>query len=276
VCLALAASAGTASATKINKADFLKFINCPIEKGKVCLYGETLKGEFKLGNKSVAVTVPTILQGGLPSNGFGVYDIIPPRFGVETLGKAAQPVPGGLTGLNESIGGPLTATAELAGEPTVRPLALGFASGVAVELPIKVHLENEELGPNCYIGSNTEPITLNLTDGKTYPPEGSGIEVIEGSVGENSGPDKGEILQFLNNKLVDNTFAVPAAKDCGTNALLEPIITGVVNTDEGLPAAAGKNLAILEGNQYESFSTYVAKRDRKALKEKEKAEHPKK
>ena len=44
-CLALAgvSSAGAElNKGKVNKEDFLRFINCPITEGKVCTYGETL------------------------------------------------------------------------------------------------------------------------------------------------------------------------------------------------------------------------------------------
>jgi hypothetical protein len=266
-CLPLA-GAVPASATKINKADFLRFINCPITQGKVCAFAETLKGEFKLGSKTVPITTPVVIQGGLSELGFGGDPVIAPLFGAEELSKSAEALPGGLTGLTESVGGSVTATAELAGTAFVRPLGLGFAEGRAVVLPFRVHLQNELLGPNCYIGSNAEPLVLNLTDGTTEPP--SGVEPISGSIGKNEGLDKGDIIAFFNNKLVDNTFAAPAATGCGTSPLLEPIVTALVNVDAGLPSAAGKNTAILEGNVFTTFSTYVAKYDKKALKTKEK------
>ena len=277
-CLALGALAASATATpdplnKLNKAEFAKFVNCPINLGKGCLYGETLEGEFVLGSmhKQTPIVNPQYLQGGLAYIGTETLPMIPPRFGAEELSKTSQVIPGGLTGLNESIGGEVKATAELAGTPIVTAVFLGFGHDIAVELPIKVHLENENLGPNCYIGSDEEPIVLKLTDGTTKPPEG--VEPISGKVGKNEGRDKGRLITFVNNTLVDNTFAVPAAKNCGTNAVLEPVITAIVNQGVGLPAKAGESKAILTGNQYTTFSNWVEKYDKKLLKEKE---HPKK
>jgi hypothetical protein len=274
-CVALAAGATPASAekdplNKINKAEFLKFINCPIEQGKACLYGETLSGEFKIGNKSTTLVNPSVLQGGLAYLGTDTLPMIPPRFGAEELQRAPQPVPGGLTGVSEEIGGPTTATAELAGTPIVTAVFLGFGHDTAVELPIKVHLENQELGPNCYIGSDAEPIVLHLTDGTTHPPEGT--EPMTGKVGKNEGRDKGRLITFIENTLVDNTFPVPAAKGCGTSPVSEPAITAAVNSAEGLPAAPGKSYAILNGNQFSTWSTWVEKYDKKALKQKAKEE----
>ena len=34
-----------------------------------------------MGSKSVPITNPTVLQGGLEAEGFGVDPLIPPRFG---------------------------------------------------------------------------------------------------------------------------------------------------------------------------------------------------
>jgi hypothetical protein len=269
--LALATGVAPASAAekdplkKLNKAEFQKFVNCPIAQAKGCIFGEVLEGEFKLGNKSTPIVNPTLLQGGLAVIGFNTLPLIPPLHGVEELSAVSQPIPGGLTGVSELIGGPASATAELAGIPNVTAVFLGFGHDTAVELPIKVHLENELLGPNCYIGSDAEPIVLKLTDGTTTPPEG--VEPISGKIGTNEGRDKGRLLTFINNTLVDNTFAVPAAKNCGTNALLEPIITAAVNTAVGLPAKPGVSKAILTGNQYTTFSNWVEKYDKKALKQ---------
>jgi hypothetical protein len=253
--------------SKLNKAEFAKFVNCPIDQGKGCLYGETLEGEFKLGSKSTPIVNPVILQGGLAYIGTETLPIIPPRFEAEEMSRSSQPLPGGLTGLTEIVGGPVNATAELAGTAVVTAVFLGFGHDTAVELPIKVHLENETLGPNCYIGSDEEPIVLKLTDGTTKPPEG--VEPMSGKIGENQGRDKGRLIAFINNTLVDNTFAVPAAKNCGTSALTEPVITAAVNAGAGLPASAGQSYAILTGNQFTSFSNWVAKYDKKLLKEKE-------
>ncbi|HXD56045.1 MAG TPA: hypothetical protein VN618_14910 [Solirubrobacteraceae bacterium] len=273
-CALLAAAAIPAGAAeKLNKADFARFINCPIEVAKGCTYGETLSGEFKMGTKQVPITTPVVLQGGLAYLGTETLPLIPPRFGAEAMSKSSQSIPGGLTGLTEIIGGPVNATAEIAGSPSdvlITAVFLGFGHDTAVQLPVKVHLENPILGENCYIGSDANPIVLHLTDGTTKPP--AGTEPISGKIGKNEGRDHGRLLTFIENTLVDNAFPVPAATGCGSG-LLEPVITAAVNLDAGLPSAEGKNVAILNGNFYTALSTWVAKYDKKLLKEKE---HPKK
>jgi hypothetical protein len=273
-CLALAMTSAPALAKGeknpdeiLHKEDFLKFQNCPMEVAKACLYGETLEGEFKLGSKTTQIVNPVILQGGLPFLGTLTVPLLAPRFGAEEASKTPQPVPGGLTGISELIGGPVNATAERAGTIEVTPTNLGFGRNIAVVFPIKIHLENENLGPNCYIGSDAEPVVLHLTDATTEPPEG--VEPISGKVGTNKGIDKSRIAAFYNNTLVDNTFPVPAATGCG-EGLLETVLTAAVNAGIGLPSPAGTSKAVLTGNQFTALSTWVSKYDKKAIKAKEK------
>ena len=185
-------------------------------KAKAACTAKRFEGEFKLGNKTTELVNPTILQGGLPYIGTTTLTMIPPRFGAEQVSKSPQPIPGGLTGISPLLGGEANATAEQAGPIVVTSVFLGFGHDIAVEFPIKIHLENENLGPNCYIGSDEEPVVLRLTDGVTSPPEG--VEPMEGKIGDNKGLDKGRLIAFFNNTLVDNTFAVPAAKGCGEGA----------------------------------------------------------
>jgi len=277
VCLALLSGWAPSSAGafgeikgKAGKEMFKKFVNCPISRGEYCTYAETLSGEFKIGSKTSPIEHPIILQGGLPSLGkIGelTMELIPPLYGAEELSRTPQTIPGGLTGLSESIGGPVTATAELAkGHPVIVSPAELFGIEPAVTLPIKIHLENQELGEDCYIGSDENPIVLHLTDSTTAPPEGT--EPIRGKRGESVSILKGRGLELHENTLVDNTFAVPAATGCGTSFALEPIVTALVNANAGLPAAAGKNVAILNGNIINAQSRWVATYDRKEIKAK--------
>ena len=254
------------------KALYMKFVDCPVAQGEYCTYGETLSGEFKIGSKVTPIEHPTILQGGLKSLGHVgemTQTLIPPLFGAEEVSKTPQTIPGGLTGTGET-GGPVTATAELikGGTVLVAPGVL-FGHGTAVTLPIKVHLQNEQLGENCYIGSDENPIVLHLTDSYTEPPEGT--EPIEGKRGTIVGYDKGRILELHENTLVDNTWAAPAATGCGTSPLDEAVVTAAVNANAGLPSAAGKNVAILNGNVLNAQSKYVLKADKKEIKAKEAA-----
>ncbi len=279
VALALGIATPAFGAQKINKADFARFVDCPIPAADACAYDETLSGEFKMGTRTVPIVNPVVLQGGFAGFMLTTTELLPmigPRFGAEAVSKTSQPVPGGLTGLTELIGGPVNATAELAGPVSgikLAPWLLNSRKGVGIEFPIKVHLENPTLGPNCYVGSDSDPIMLDLTDGVTEPPPF--VKPIEGKKGTLTGFDKGRITEFVDNTVVDNTFAVPAATDCGLTPLLVPVITPLVNLISGLPSPPGQNKAELTGNLYVGEADWVAKYDKKLIRAKEKAEKPK-
>ncbi len=260
--LAMSSSAVAAAPTGV----YAPFKGCPYNNTSVdvCLLSNSTSGTIKLGNASVPLSAsnPVTLQGGFTLSDSGVTTWYNAASGFNTLSKTKLKVPGGLIGL-VSTGGwsgvlinlfnaavasvnDVYATAELAGP--VQFDYLNFALSLndpAVILPIKVHLENPFLGSGCYIGSNSNPITLRLTVGTTSPP--AGTAPITGYGGDKSSTDDGTVLTAANVKLVDNTFAVPAATNCGYLLPDKILITAGVNIKEGLPAAPGKSSAILQG-----------------------------
>jgi hypothetical protein len=223
-----------------------------------------------MGSKVVPINKTITLQGGLGSASFEAQPLIGAADG-NTLSKTPLTVPGGLAGVGgptEEILGEVTAISELAGPPSsVIINREGIAPGrtheeIAVTLPLKVHLENPQLGNECYIGSNAEPIVLHLTAGKTKPPEGT--EPIRGDVGSPSGGAKGKIT-ILPATLVDNTFAVPGAAGCGP----VPAVTDlVVDTASGIPSPAGSNKVIMKSTLEETATVWAAKYRPKVKKHK--------
>jgi hypothetical protein len=181
----------------------------------------------------------------------------------ETLTKTPQPVPGGLAGLIncKEIGNflvrlgceatfengltGLNATLELArpaSEVRINEINLVTEEGIALEMPVKVHLENPLLGSSCYIGSSSSPLLWHLTTGTTAPP--AGTAPITGFGGEAEFKEESTLLQINNSVLVDNTWPAPHATGCGgfgVELILDPIVDGSV----GLPSPAGKNVAKL-------------------------------
>jgi hypothetical protein len=264
VSIGVLAAASTASAAAPT-GQYAPFKYCPYTNTNVasCLKSTATAGSFKLGNATVplSVSTPTILQGGygFTDTGNVWYNAAQ---GGKTLDATPLKVPGGLLGLVNTGGwsgvlidlfnaavasvNDVYATAELAGN--IQFSYLNFVAqfnSPAIVLPIKVHLENPFLGSNCYIGSNSNPIVLNLTTGTTSPPAPN--TPISGSRGDlQSSPDT-YVLTATNNKLVDNSFSVPAASNCGYLLLDRILITAAVNLKEGLPSAAGNNSAILQG-----------------------------
>ncbi|HEX5990444.1 MAG TPA: hypothetical protein VFY75_09560 [Solirubrobacterales bacterium] len=257
--------------------EYARFSKCPTSNPEVefCLYAETLSGTTTIGNKAVPVKNPVVLQGGLDTNGGGFFapmTVVGATDG-NTLTKAAQPVPGGLLGVtapawwpkflrdlfNETINNGftgVTATLELAGPPSAvkfSALAAFTGKGTAIGMPVKVKLGNPFLGSNCYIGSNSNPIQLNLTTGTTAPPPPN--TPISGNPGIPGATEEGNLLSIKGNKLVDNSFAAPGVNGCGGlfSFLIDPFVDSIVGT----PSAAGRNTAILEGNTYIGYAPAV-------------------
>lgn len=185
-----------------------------------------------MGNKKVPISNQMVLSGGL-NNEF--------KFIKPSLTPVKQQVPGGvigLTGLDWLVNFldidtlQLFAVTELAGSPVL---------GENLTLPIKVRLVNPVLGSKCYVGSNSNPIVLNLTEKTTSPPPPN--QPITGKEFEFSEDVASGIATFKNGVLVDNSFAAPGANGCVLTLFgFIPIsINGLVNSQSGLPAPAGTN-----------------------------------
>jgi hypothetical protein len=255
--------------------DFAVFNHCPYTNPAVqgCVYSVTNSGSFKLGNATVPITssTPITLQGGVGDLSGDLQPIIP-AVGADTLSRTPLQVPGGLIGLVDTGGwsgalislfnaavasvNNVTATAELVGSAQIGTNNFVGQTGTAVKLPVRIHLQNPFLGPNCYIGTTSRPAVLNLTTGTTAPAAPN--RPITGSPGSLSYNDDFTVVTISGSQLVDNAFSAPAANDCGFLLLDKLLITAGVNLREGLPAAAGKNTAILGGNTKEAGSFYVA------------------
>ena len=264
VCLGALSLASVSSAEP--KGEFAVFKQCPLSKPNLvlCMYSVSSNGTFTVGNKSVPLVNPVTLQGGIEAD--------PETFALKfvgaadgnTLSKTPQPVPGGLLGItapswwpkflrdlfneeviNKGLTG-VTATVELAAPASsikVDFVNLITETGTALSLPVKVKLNNSFLGSNCYIGSNSNPIVIDLTTGTTAPPPPN--TPIKGSLGTVTSNEAGTLLTFSGGRLVNNSFAAPGANGCG--GLFSIFVDPLVNSILGTPAAAGKNTAILEG-----------------------------
>lgn len=264
---ACASLVAASSALAAPSGEFSVFAQCPTGNSSAsgCIYAQTEAGEFVVGKKKVPITKAITLQGGIQVEDAetGEAKLIAASNG-ETLSKASQNVPGGLAGLvncteisnfverllceatlESGVTG-VTATTELAAPASSVKLNVSdllFEHGTALKLPVKVHLENPFLGSECYVGSNSSPVELELTTGATSPsPPNTSIK---GTLGELSAGGEGSIAIFHKNSLVDNSFAAPGVSGCG--GLLSFLIDPIVNDELGTPSAAGHNTAILTG-----------------------------
>ena len=244
---------------------FTKFQYCPYTNIEVkkCLYAVTESGEVKLGSKTVPIEQSVLLQGGFgtPNKETKISKFYGATGGKKTLAEVPQNVPGGLAGIVPDASSPklvkklikfffensltgLSSTLQLAGTPDKIEISesnMSRKENLAMKLSVKIHLENPFLGSKCYVGSDSSPITWNLTSGATAPKEPN--KTIEGSAGKISFLEEGLILRLDENSLVENNWSAPKATGCG--GILSFLVNPIVNSSAGLPAAAGKNTAIL-------------------------------
>jgi hypothetical protein len=248
VLLATLTMASSAMAGK-PKGEFAVFADCPLGSAGVneCVYSQTTGGELVFGKMTVPIINTITLQGGLIVKGKEETFVNP------TEGVALSKTPETVTGGFESK--PLTATLELVGAVALSRTKLAKAEGIALKLPVRVHLKNEFLGETCFIGSSTSPITLNLTTGTTSPPAPN--KPIKGSPGTFESKEEGTLEIYKGDSLVENAFSVPAVAGCG--GIYEFLIDPILDAKFGLPSAAGHNTAIMKGTS--KFATAEAVRE---------------
>jgi len=257
--LAVMAVASPAMAAK----EFSVFAQCPTANPEAfdCIHSLTTSGEVKVGNTAVPIVNAITLQGAIPNPFSGKAELIAAKNG-ETLSKTGQPVPGGLLGIVAPTGWPkilqdifnafinegatgVKAVTELVGKGQVALFNFIGGNETAVFLPVRVKLENPFLGGACYIGSSKSPLALNLTTGTTSPPGPN--TPIKGAVGTLSENAEETILFDKGFSLVDNAFAAGGAEGCG--GIFSLLVDAAADLKLGLPSAAGKNTAILKGEQ---------------------------
>ena len=272
--LAVLSAASAAFATPTG--EFAPFADCPLSNKSVsgCITAKTESGKFVIAKETVPIEKTITLQGGFIENEeTGALSFVGAADG-KTLSKTPQKVPGGLSGLvkcneisniieriacelvfeNGTTG--VNATTELAAPATSIGLDEGNLlgeTGTALSLPVKVHLENPFLGSECYIGSNSAPIVINLTTGTTAPPLPN--KPIKGSAGELKFNSEFTILTISKNSLVNNSFATPGASGCG--GIFAFLINPIINSKLGLPSAAGHNTAVLNGTLQQAGAEIV-------------------
>jgi hypothetical protein len=257
--LFVALTPGLAGATsKPVPANLADFANCPVNVKAVatCLFSSTTSTKFEIGSTTVTSSSPTTLSLGLSYTKTGQPVVVLPTNGTAALQSPAIPLSGGLTGISGLGGGELavTVTPQLVGLPTVNlgNLLNGSAPGLTLPIDVLVSTPTGLLGSDCTIADSADPITLNLTTGRTNPPPPN--TPISGATGTTSSTPRG-LITVHGMTLVDNSFAVPGTDNCGTGGILDPIL----DFDKGLPSAAGSNTAILSGSSHTAPATLVRK-----------------
>lgn len=256
---ATALMAPAAQAVEEPAPGYEAFAGCPSPEEEplieACFNSTVKAGHFLMGSKDVPITNPITLKAGGNQLGEVVFN------GKGGLTKSPQQIPGGLVGLTgldwltNALGVEalkVYAVTELAGQPT-NPFVDPFV------LPIKVHLENPVIGKKCYVGSDANPIDLNLTIETTNPPPPN--EPIQGHTAESFelDPEREGVILAKDGRFVDNAFAAPAASGCRLElGLINISIDTLVNVQSGLPSPAGTNETIqdFDGEAVESRLVY--------------------
>ncbi len=268
--LSLVVSVGSASAVTL-KGEWAPYNRCPVDNAtmlstnveegfiSVCLAVESRSGSLKIGKLSTKIGPSDLQMGVLGQEAIGKFDAI--ASDASPILASPIEIPGGLAGLVCPTGqdftgdickpsrparlNKLTARVESAGSVTNLSLFSTFQPPAPImTLPIKIHLQNPLLGPNCFIGSTAHPILVQPATVK--PPESFIVRYdVDGTFDQENGPLFETI--FANGSQADTQFAVPAASGCGYANHLN----AVVNHGVGLPSPAGKNSMAL--NEATSF-----------------------
>ena len=245
------------------KGEYAAFADCPLSNAELtaCIVARAeggAGGSITFGNETVPIVNTQTLQGGIIENRETGAETFVGAADGNTLTKTSQKVPGGLSGLvkcneisnkeerehceaifeNKLTG--VYATVELAAPASdigLNEFNLETEMGTALSLPVKVKLENPLLGNQCYIGSNSSPLVVELTTGTS----GS----LKGKLGKIGSRAEGGILVISEDSLVNNTIAVPGANGCG--GIFSSIVDKIVDARLEIPAAAPKNKVTLNG-----------------------------
>jgi hypothetical protein len=266
-----AAQASGGPGYPLPKGIYKPFTDCPLVNPLMqeslpnqvtgCIAGVVTSGKIKIGNITTKVRatekvkVPVSVQFGIwdpPNAGDNQFagGILPPPDGLANqLISFPQHIPGGLNGAlgcpstnktvqklcseipNSAKNRPLYASAESAGPLTNFQL-------VTWTEPIKFHLINPLLGPNCFVGSDDNPILVN--------PSLNGTLTQEMDPNPTAHPDT-SVLVIKNAVATDSTFAAPGATGCGPGGSANIAIDEAIDAKAGLPAASGSNTLTLAG-----------------------------
>ena len=194
------------------------FEHCPI--------GAHIRGHRPLGQEGVGACVELVAKRGFLRirstrqdlthpivEQFGFVDdvFLPPTDGTPWLASTPEQVPGGMFGV------PLGPSSQV----SVRVLPAGpmrFSLFAPTTLPLRFKLDNDFLGPRCFIG----PVVLHLRP----------------DVSKASFDEHGAGLDITGLVATDTRFAVPRSTGCNGG--------GLVDAKLGLPSPAGANAVRLE------------------------------
>jgi len=256
--------------------DWAPFNRCPVQDPAMkaadgvnvialCLASDSPGGIFKGGNIPIATGETNLQVGVVFDNSAGTQTAIQPTGGA--IVAAPVHTPGGFLALAcPSDTPPLSnmcdsatrdpslndvqAIVQDAGDPSNLNVLAGAGVGeVIITLPIKIQLVSPLLGGNCFIGSDDDPIVLNIanTTAPTFD-----IQFFDPDGTPSADPSAVMARFFLPGATQgDSSFAVPAATGCGPAGTAD----ATINSRLGLPSPSGNNNVVL--NDATSYLTGV-------------------
>ena len=221
-----------------------------------CLFSSTTSTTFEIGSTTVTSSSPTTLSLGLKYTKSGQPVVVLPDDGTQALQSPAIPVPGGLTGISGlgrgSAGGDGHPPAPRAAHREPRKPADGKRAGPDPADRRPGEYAHRTARSRLHHWRCRKP-DRPRPDDRHDQPAGPNTP-ISGSPGDGTTTSKG-LITVSGMTLVDNSFAVPGADNCGPGGILDPIL----DLEKGLPSPAGSNTAILSGSSYTAPATLVRK-----------------
>ncbi len=208
---------------------------------------------FTAGNVNVALKLPITLRTGFAENEeSGELEIVAAK-GADTIQPVAQAGPPLKTTVDTSKLSEseldrynyytkvaketkTKETIEMAGPVSNLTVNLGNLlneTGVAFQFPVKVKLSNGFYGNECYVGSEEDPIIVDMTTGSSGE--------LKGKAGAFTFNGEGTMLTLWGDTLVASGFEVPAVNGCGTAGGADEALDSAL----GLPSSS--NTAVLNG-----------------------------
>src|SRR5262249_25631998 len=195
----------------------------------VCLASNSTQGSIKIG-PITTLTGNTNLQFGLIANS-GNFAIVPPADG----SVLSDPTP--------ALGG-ILAIVSSAGAPSNFDLIAGLSVDMPiVTLPIKIQLTGTGLGPNCFIGTDMNPIILHPANTSLAGATATFVSFDPDGTPNVSGTGAIAAIEINGAVQGDSTFAVPGASGCGPNG--DGAADMLVNNLLHLPSPSGSNSLVL-------------------------------
>jgi len=235
------------------------FSQCPIGAGLVpsspgnsrvdiCVYGVAQDGTIDIGALDTTFAGPGVVQGGSGLLGRGLtwanaidgQSYSAPK---QLLAMSVENLIGNPSGITPPPNSQVYVETAQAGQMAFGLASTGFA--VVTEVALSFHLVNPLLGPNCYVGTTSDPIVLNLTTGTSGALTGS-LGAVD-PYGNFAGG-----LYTVGTEVVDNQFTVPAATGCGNGGVWDSAITSLEGAN-----SPGSNTAILYGNYALALARWV-------------------